>query len=134
MKPVARESTEKPVALFSNKRKSRFLFEHPQILGNNESLFRFSNWENWMKSNLEEHKDYVLAEAKSEVRKQESRKAEEIFSTVLFAILRDNLIPTVRKPVVPVNAMKILEKSKPDFMKSLLSEKSMSRNSNQKYS
>ena len=66
--------------------------------------------------------------------KCESKDAEQIFSTVLFVIFRDNLIPTVWKSVVPVNAMRNLEKSKPDFMKSQLSEKSTSRNSNQKYS
>ena len=40
---------------------------------NNDPLFRCSNPENLMKSFLEEHKDYTLAEAKSEVRKQECR-------------------------------------------------------------
>ena len=41
--------------------------------GNNEPLFRFSNPENSTKSPPEEHRDQMLAEAKSEVRKQESR-------------------------------------------------------------
>ena len=50
-KDVATESTVKPVALFSNKRKSSqeapadrkiFSTEHQQVLGNNEPLFRFS--------------------------------------------------------------------------------------------
>ena len=47
--------------------------EHQQVLGNNEPLFRFSNPENSTKSVLEEHKDYILTEAKSEVGKQECR-------------------------------------------------------------
>ena len=55
----------------------------------------------------------MLAEAKSEVRK---KNAEQIFSTVVFVIFRDNLIPIVWKSIVPIKAMKNLEKSKPDFV------------------
>ena len=52
------KSTEKPVALFSSKRKSsqeafsdreEFSTEHQQVLGNNKPLFRFSNLENTFK-------------------------------------------------------------------------------------
>ena len=42
---------------------------------------------------------------------------EQIFSTVLIVIFRDNLIPIVWKSVVPLKAVINLEKSKPDFMK-----------------
>ena len=45
--------------------------EHQQVLGNNEPLFRFSHPENSAKSLLEGHRDHMLAEAKSEIRKQE---------------------------------------------------------------
>ena len=47
--------------------------EHQRVLGNNEPLFTFSNPENSIKSFLEEHEDFMLAEAKSEVRKEECR-------------------------------------------------------------
>ena len=76
------KSTGKPVALFSSKRKSsqetfsdreEFSSEHQQVLGNNEPLFRFSIPEKSMKSFFEEHQHYVLADATSEVRKQECR-------------------------------------------------------------
>ena len=50
-----------------------FSSEHQQVLGNNEPLFRFSNQENSIRSFFEEHRDYMLAEAKSEVRKHPSR-------------------------------------------------------------
>ena len=47
--------------------------EHQRVQGNNEPLFRFSAPKEAIRSFLEEHKDYKLAEAKSEVRKQECR-------------------------------------------------------------
>ena len=81
-KPVARESTENPVALFSNRRKSSqgtlsdredLSSEHQQGPGNKEPPFRFSDLENLMKSFLEEHRDYMLAEANSGVQKQACR-------------------------------------------------------------
>ena len=46
-------------------------------------------------------------------------KAEQIISTILFVIFRDNLIPIVWKSIVPVKAVKNLEESRPDFMKNL---------------
>ena len=55
----------------------------------------------------------MLAEAKS----------EQSFSTVLFVIFRDNLIPIVWKSIVPIKAMKNLENSRQVFMKTELSEK-----------
>ena len=47
--------------------------EHEHVLGNNEPLYRFSNQEKSIISFFEEHRDFLLAEAKSEVRKHESR-------------------------------------------------------------
>ena len=44
-------------------------------------------------------------------------------STVLFVIFRDNLILVVWKSIVPSKAMKNPKKSRPDFMKNLLSQK-----------
>ena len=76
------KSSGKPVALLSSERKSsqetfsdreEFSSEHQQVLGNNDFLFRFSDPENSIKSSFEEHKDHMLAEAKSEVLKQECR-------------------------------------------------------------
>ena len=64
---------------------------------------------NSMKSFLEEHKDYML--------RCDSKNAEQSFSTVLFVISRDNPIPIVWKSIVPIKAVKNLEKSRPDFMK-----------------
>ena len=70
------------VALISSKRKSSqegfsdredFSSELQLVLGNNEPLFRFSNLESSIKSFFEEHEDYMLAEATSELRKQECR-------------------------------------------------------------
>ena len=82
VKPIARESTRKPFALFSNTRKSSqealsdrgdFSLEHQQGPGNNEPLFRFSDPETSVKSFFEEHKDKYARRGNSEVRKQESR-------------------------------------------------------------
>ena len=76
------EEYGKPITLFASKIKSSqeafsdredFSSEHQQVLANNEPLFRFSNPENSVKSFLEEHRHYMLAEAKSEVRKHEIR-------------------------------------------------------------
>ena len=55
--------------------------------------------------------------------KSESMKAEQIISTFLFVIFRDNLIPIVWKSIVPIKAVKNLEKGRPGFMKNQLSEK-----------
>ena len=49
--------------------------------------------------------------------KCEGKKAGQIFSTVLFVIFRDTLIPIAWKSIVPINAVKNLEKSRPDLMK-----------------
>ena len=73
-----------------------------------------------MKSFFENIKIFVLAEAKSEVRKQECR-ADFLDSSVRD--LQNNLIPIVWKSIVPIKALKNLEMSKPDFMKNQLSEK-----------
>ena len=119
----------RPVALFSNKSKSSqeafsdgedFFSEHQQVLGNIEPLFIFSNPEHSINSFLEERTDYMIAEAKSEVREQESRAD---YLDNLFVIFRDNLTPIVWKSVVPIKSIKNLEKSRPDFMKNWLSEK-----------
>ena len=74
-------STGRPGALlFSSKNRLNpetfsdredFSLRHQQVLGNNESLFRFSNPETSVKSILEGHRDHMLAEAKSEIMKQE---------------------------------------------------------------
>ena len=72
----------KPVALFSSKRMSsqetfsdreELSSEHQQVLGNNEPLVRFSHPETSAKSLLEGHRDRMLAEAKSEILKQECK-------------------------------------------------------------
>ena len=42
-------------------------------MGNNEPLFRFSNPETSVKSILEGHREHMLAEAKSEIMKQECK-------------------------------------------------------------
>ena len=76
-----RESAGKLAAVFSHKRKTsqetlsdRECFSgHQQVLGNNELFFRFSNPEEAAKSVLEEQRDHLLAEAKSEVLKQECK-------------------------------------------------------------
>ena len=76
------KSTGKPVALFSRERKSSpetfsdredSSFEHQQVQGNNEPLFRFSDPKGATRSFLDEHKDFLFVEAKSEVRKQKCR-------------------------------------------------------------
>ena len=88
--PQVPKSMSKPVALFSSKRKSSqetcsdsedFSSEPQQVLINNEPPCRLSNPENSFKPFLEEHEEYMLAEANSQC---ESMKAEQIISTVLF--------------------------------------------------
>ena len=56
----------------------------------------------------------MLAEANL---KCESKNAEQIFSTFLFMIFRDNLILIVWNSIVPIKAMKNLEKNRLDFIK-----------------
>ena len=57
----------------------RFLIEKifPQginrLLGNNELSFRFSNPQTFVKSILEDHRDHMLAEVRSEIMKQECK-------------------------------------------------------------
>ena len=48
-----------------------FSSRHQQALGNNELSFRFSNPQTSVKSILEDHSDHMLAEATSEIMKQE---------------------------------------------------------------
>ena len=102
----------KPVALFSSQRKSSSeifsdredsSLEHQQVQGNNEPLFRFSDPKEARRSFLGECKDYICL--------------QQIFSTVLFVIFRNNLIPIPWKSIVHIKAMKNLEKSKPNFLK-----------------
>ena len=69
--------------------------EHQQVLGNNEPLFRFWNPANYIKSCFEEQKDYLLVEAKSEVRKQGSRA--DYLDSLVPDLQRENLIPIVWK-------------------------------------
>ena len=108
------KSTGKPVALFSSKRKSSqeafldrevFSSEHQQVPGNNEPLFRFSYLETSIKSFTEEHiclqKQNLMCE---------SMKAEQIISTVLFVIFRDNLIPIVWKSILPIQGVEEFRK------------------------
>ena len=51
-----------------------FSLGHQQVLGNIEPLFRFSNPETSVKSILEGHRDHTLAEARSELMKQELQR------------------------------------------------------------
>ena len=75
------KSTEKPVALFSSKTsriKKRFptedfSSEHQHVPGSTEPLLRFSHPENYVTSFLEEHRDYMVAEANSEILKQDCK-------------------------------------------------------------
>ena len=73
-------STGKPVALFSSKsRLNQETFSdredlplrHPQVFGSNEPFFRFSNSPNVAKPLLDGNGDHLLAEARSELMKQE---------------------------------------------------------------
>ena len=50
-----------------------FSLRHQQVFGSNEPFFRFSHPENSAKSLLEDHRDHMLAEAKSEILKQECK-------------------------------------------------------------
>ena len=72
----------RPVALFSSKNRSNqdtfsdredLSLQHQQVFGNSEPLFRFSNPVNSAKSLLDGNRDHVLAEAKSELMKQECK-------------------------------------------------------------
>ena len=73
-------STGKPVALFSSLNRLNqetfsdredFPLRHQQVFGSNESFFRFSNPANVAKSLLDGNRDHLLAEARSELMKQE---------------------------------------------------------------
>ena len=73
-------STGKPVALFSRPNKLNqetfsdredFSLRHQQVFGNNKLFFRFSNPANVAKSLLDGNRDDLLAEARSELMKQE---------------------------------------------------------------
>ena len=141
-KPVARESTGKPVARFQTKgsrvkkhfptEKIFFFWNIKQVLGSNEPLCRFSDPEDSMKSFLEEHKDYMLAEAKSEVRKQEWR------ADVLDSSVRDlqRQLDSNRLEINCTNqGYEEYRKEQARLHEELsLARKSTSRNSNQKYS
>ena len=72
-----------------------------------------------IKSFLEEDKDCMLAEAKSEVR---TKNAEQSFSTVLVVIFRDNLIPIIWKSIVLIKAMKNIENSEKEYFEKFRSE------------
>ena len=119
--PVARESTRKHEALFPKGRKSsqeapsdrRFFLRISTSSRQQRTSIQILNPENSMKSFFEEHKITFRQNLKCE-----SNNAYQIFSTILFVIFRDKLIPIVWKSIVPIKAMKNLEKSKPDFMKS----------------
>ena len=103
------KSTGKPAAIFSHTRKSSqeshsdresISSGHQPLQGKDETFFKFS--------------DHMLAEAKSEVRKQGCR------ADILDSSIRDlqRQLDSNR-----FKALKNLEKSKPDFMKNSLSEK-----------
>ena len=78
------KSTDKLVAVFSSKNRSNqetfsdredFPFRHQQVFGSNEPFFRFSNPANVAKSLLDGNRDHLLAEAGSELMKQEYKVA-----------------------------------------------------------
>ena len=50
-----------------------FSSRHQQALGNNELSFRFSNPQTSVKSILEDHRDHMLVEVRSEIMKQECK-------------------------------------------------------------
>ena len=77
-----RESVGKLAAVFSHKRKSSqetlsdrddLSLEHQQVQGKDEILFRFFDPQEAARFVLEEHRDHPLAEAKSEILKQECK-------------------------------------------------------------
>ena len=118
-KPVAREYGETRCAVLKhNEVESRSTFRQRRFFlgtsGYNEPLFKFSDPEYLVKVFLEEQEDFL---PQRQNLKCESNNAEQIFSTVLFVIFRDNLIPIVWTSIVPIKAMKNLEKSKAYFMK-----------------
>ena len=70
--------TERPGALLCSSKnrlnpETKNFLKRSTCLGNNERLFRFSNPETSVKSILEGHTDHMLAEAKSEIMKQECK-------------------------------------------------------------
>ena len=75
-------STGRPVALFSSRNRSSqetfsgredFSSEHQQVFGSNEPFFGFSKPENSAKSLPDYNRDHTLAEARSELMKQECK-------------------------------------------------------------
>ena len=77
------DQSERPVALFFKQKKTgrikkrfpmeKFLFflRHQQVFGSNDPFFGFSNLVNFAKSLLDGNRDHMLAEARSELMKQE---------------------------------------------------------------
>ena len=77
-----RESAGKPAAVFSHKRNSSqetfadrrgISSGHPPVQGKGETLLRFSDPEKAARTVLEEQRDHLLADAKSEMLKQECK-------------------------------------------------------------
>ena len=77
-----RESLGEPAAVFSHKRKSSqdtfsdsdgICSGHQTVRGKGESFFRFSDPEEAARTVLEEQRGHQLAEAKSEILKQECK-------------------------------------------------------------
>ena len=73
-------STGKLVVLFSSQnrlnretfsKREDFPFRHQRVVGSNEPFFRFSNPAKVAKSLLDGNRDHLLAEARSELMKQE---------------------------------------------------------------
>ena len=113
-----RDSAGKPAAVFSHKRKSSqetlsdregISSGRQPVQGKDEALSRFSGSENGARLALEEQRDHLLAEAKSEVLKQECRAD---FLDCSFRELNYKFIPIVWRLIIPISDMTHLEETR----------------------
>ena len=125
-----RASAERPAAVFSHKRKSSqeshsdrdgIPLAHRAVQGENEALSRLSESENDTRSILEEQRDHLLSEARSEVLKQECRA--DFLECSIRELQRHKFFPVVWRLTRPILDVKHLEESRPGFTKNRRSEK-----------
>ena len=100
---------------------------HQTVQGKGETLFRFSDREEAARTTLDDQRDRLLAEAKSEILKQECKVDNR--NTCIREFQSNRLELDSKKKV----GMKNLEESRPEFTKNWLNEKSTSRFSHPKY-
>ena len=124
------EKVQGDLQQFSHTRESRvknhvptekvFPWHMTAVRGENEAQCRLSEWENAARLALEEQRDHLLAEAKSEVLKQECRT--DVIGCCICELQRQ-IHSIVWKLNMQIMDMKNLEESSPGFTKSWRNER-----------